>query len=88
MSARPLPPPLPPLVPVAPVTPRLHSDAELRAALAPFVSDYRARLARNRERHGHQGGDMAAAGVLAHYYGLVLLACTEDADKPHRGGAL
>ena len=87
MSTRALPPPLPLLVSVAPGIPRLHSDVELRAALAPFVGDYRARLARNREQHGHQGGDMAASAVLAHYYSLVLLACTEDADKSHRGGA-
>ena len=77
MSARPLPPPLPPLVTVPPVAPRLHSDAELRAAMAPFVSDYRARLARNRERHGQQGATMLGVGVLSHYYSLVLLACTE-----------
>ena len=87
MTRRPLPPPLPPLVSVPPVVPRLHSDAELRAALLPFVRDYRARLARNRERHGHQGATMAGAGVLAHYYALMLLACTEDADKAQRGGA-
>ena len=86
MSLRPLPPPLPSLAPLVSAPPRLHSDAELRAALAPFVSDYRAHLARNRERHGQQGATMLAAGVLSHYYSLVLLACTEDADKAHRGG--
>ena len=86
MSTRPLPPPLPPLVTVPPLAPRVHSDAELRAALAPFVSDYRAQLARNRERHGHQGATMAAVSVLNHYYALMLLACTEDADEHRRGG--
>ena len=88
MSARPLPPPLPPLGPLATVVPRRHSDEELRAALLPFVRDYRARLARNCERHGHQGAAMLGAAVLAHYYGIMLLACTEAADEERRGSAL
>ena len=87
MSTRALPPPLPPLVSAPPIVPRLHTDAELRAALAPFVSDYRARLVRNRERHGQQGANLLGAGVLSHYYSLLLLACTEDTDKHGRGAA-
>jgi hypothetical protein len=78
MSVRALPPPLPPLVPVAPVAPRLHSDAELRAALTPFVSDYRARLARNRERHGQQGATMLGASVLSRNYSSVLPAISSQ----------
>ena len=69
----------PALPPVPSPAPRLHSDDELRAALAPFVSDFRARLAADRARHGPGAARMLAASRLAHYYTLMHGECCDGA---------
>ena len=95
MSTRALPPPLPPIPPLAspvnpvehPPAPRHHTDAELRAALAPFVADYLAHLRQNRAAQGRDAANMLAAARLARYYSLVCVTCMAAGEEWLKGGA-
>ena len=70
-----------------PLPARQHSDQELTAALAPFASDYVARLRVDGERDGAAAARMLACGRLSHYYSLVLAACSDAADEWQKGRA-
>jgi hypothetical protein len=70
-----------------PPAPELHRDEELRAALAPFVADYLAHMARNRQAHGRDGAGMLAAARLSRYYSLVCVTCMAAAEEWQKGGS-
>ena len=70
------------------ITPQPHDDAELMAALVPFVDDHLARLRADREAHGTAAATIKAASRMAKYCGWMHVVCEGAVDDARKAGAL